>query len=203
MLLTHGLWTNRVAMLYLAARLASHGYRTRAIGYFSALRSFAHNVARVRHAIATAAGSAIHLVGHSLGGVILLHALADLPHARVRRVVLLGAPLESSESGRQMTASWWGAPLLGTTRSLWRAMPKIRIPAGIEVGSIAGTRRLGLGELLLKLPPPHDGVVTVAETRHAQLADHIVLPVAHSQMLVSPLVARQIEAFLEHGRFAR
>jgi hypothetical protein len=45
--------------------------------------------------------------------------------------------------------------------------------------------------------------VTVDETRHPRLADHLVLPVAHSLMLVSAAVARQVAAFLAAGRFAR
>jgi pimeloyl-ACP methyl ester carboxylesterase len=202
-ILVHGLWTNRAVMLYLAAALARRGFRTRALGYLSAMRDFEHNAARVAQAIAATDAKRVHVVGHSMGGVVALRALAERPDPRVRRIVLLGAPIAGSEGGRQLARSRWGARFLGTTRSLWLAMPRLEIPAGVEAGAIAGTRRFGLGGLLLRLPLPNDGVVTVDETRHPRLADHLVLPVAHSLMLVSPAVARQVAAFLETGRFAR
>jgi pimeloyl-ACP methyl ester carboxylesterase len=202
-LLLHGLWMNRAAMLFLAASLAARGFRTRTVGYFSAVRGLEHNIARVRRAIASAAGSAIHLVAHSMGGIVGLRAIEDALKIPVRRVVLLGAPIGGCAGGRQFAQSRWGAPLLGTTKSLWLAMPEVILPAGPQIGAIAGTRRFGLGGLLLRLPHPNDGVVTVTETKHPALADHIVLPVAHSQMLISPVVARQVAAFLETGAFAR
>jgi hypothetical protein len=94
------------------------------------------------------------------------------------------------------------APLLGTTRALWTDMPQLDIPPGVEAGAIAGTRRLGLGSLVLRLPGPGDGVVLVEETRHPRLADHLEMPVAHSEMLVSRAVAAQVARFLQSGRFA-
>jgi hypothetical protein len=93
-------------------------------------------------------------------------------------------------------------PLLGTTRTLWTDMPQLDIPPGVEAGAIAGTRRFGLGSLVLRLPGPSDGVVRVEETRHPRLADHVTMPVAHSEMLVSRPVAAQVAAFLRDGRFA-
>lgn len=190
-------------MVYLGRKLAERGFGARSIGYFSAMLGFEENVARVRRAIAAAGGAVVHIVAHSMGGILALRALEDMPERRVRRVVLLGAPIEGCAGGRQLAESRWGAALLGTSKSLWLAMPKLEIPRGVEAGAIAGTKRFGLGGLVLKLPKPNDGVVTVAETKHPQLADHVVLPVAHSQMLISPLVARQVAAFIETGRFAR
>jgi hypothetical protein len=83
-------------------------------------------------------------------------------------------------------------------------MPRLEIPAGIEAGAIAGNRRFGLGRLIgLDVPLPNDGVVAVEETRHPQLADHLVMRVSHSEMLVSAAVAREVAAFLATGSFAR
>ncbi len=202
-ILVHGLWTNRAVMLYLAAALARRGFRTRAVGYLSAMRDFEHNAARLAREIAAVDASRVHVVAHSMGGVVALRALHERPDPRVRRLVLLGSPIGGSEAGRQLARSGWAARLLGRTRTLWLAMPRLEIPAGVEAGAIAGTRRFGLGRVVVRLPFPNDGVVTVEETRHARLADHLVLPVAHSLMLVSPAVARQAAAFLETGRFAR
>jgi pimeloyl-ACP methyl ester carboxylesterase len=203
-LLVHGLWMNRVVMLYLARQLRSCGFAARAVGYYSAMHDLGRNARALARAIARLDAPRVHLVAHSLGGVVALAALRDHPDPRVRRIVLLGAPLAGSASGRSLAAKRWGAPLLGTTRALWGDMPHLAIPAGVDAGAIAGDRALGLGRLIgLDVPAPNDGVVAVEETRHPQLADHLVMPIAHSEMLVSGAVARQVAAFLASGRFAR
>ena len=203
-LLVHGLWMNRVVMLYLARRLRERGFAARTIGYYSVMHDLARNARLVAAAIAAIDAPRVHVVAHSLGGVVTLAALRDHPDERVRRVVLLGSPLAGSASGRSFAAKRWGAPLLGTTRALWGRMPRLEVPPGVEVGAIAGERRLGFGRLIgLAVPLPNDGVVAVEETKHPQLADHLVMRVAHSEMLVSSAVARQAAAFLESGRFAQ
>lgn len=74
-------------------------------------------------------------------------------------------------------------------------------PADRELGSIAGTLNAGLGWLFGPAPAPADGTVTVAETRLAGMRDHICLPVSHTGILLSPLVAEQAGAFLATGQF--
>jgi pimeloyl-ACP methyl ester carboxylesterase len=203
-LLVHGLWMNRVVMLYLARQLRARGLAARAVGYYSAMHDLARNARALAGAIAALDAPRVHVVAHSLGGVVALAALRDHPDPRVRRIVLLGAPLAGSASGRSLAARRWGAPLLGTTRALWGDMPRLAIPPGVEVGAIAGNRSLGLARLIgLDVPAPNDGVVAVEETRHPQLADHLVMRVAHSEMIVSAAVAREVAAFLATGRFTR
>jgi hypothetical protein len=72
-----------------------------------------------------------------------------------------------------------------------------------DLGVIAGDWPLGLGRLVGALDGPHDGAVTVAETRLAGATDHIVLPVSHSAMVLSSAVVRQTVGFLRDGRFTR
>ena len=95
-----------------------------------------------------------------------------------------------------------GRWLLGKTVPLWESLPVLSLPAGCEVGAIAGMRRIGLAQILVQLGGEHDGVVCLEETRMPGLADHRVLPVSHFGMLLSREVARQCAAFLHHGKFA-
>jgi hypothetical protein len=67
---------------------------------------------------------------------------------------------------------------------------------------LAGTLPLGLGRVLGALPGPNDGVVRVDETLVEGMRERIVLPVGHSQMLLSARVAAQVSSFLSHARFA-
>ena len=76
--------------------------------------------------------------------------------------------------------------------------------AGCEIGGIAGNGGLGLAQLVAPaLPQPHDGVVSVDETRIPGMKDHVVLPVSHTPMMVSREVVHQTCAFLAQGQFDR
>ena len=53
-----------------------------------------------------------------------------------------------------------------------------------------------------RLPGPNDGVVRLDETTVDGMRQRIVLPVAHSEMIVSRRVADEVCAFLERGCFS-
>jgi hypothetical protein len=118
-------------------------------------------------------------------------------------VVLLASPVSGCETGRRLASAGWARPLLGRTCRLWTAPEPLLVDSRYEIGTIAGTRALGLGAVVVALQGPSDGVVRVEEARYPRERDHVALPLAHSQVLVSPLAARQIVAFLESGRFLR
>lgn len=201
--LLHGLWMNRFVMAWHAHRLASHGYAVHLFGYPSFARPLEANAASLARFLGGLQARTLHLVGHSLGGVTAMASLTARPELRVRRVVLLGAPVRGSAAGVQLAAHRIGRQLLGRSIGTWGITPVSEAPAGVEVGVIAGTRRLGIGAMFTRLSGPNDGVVTVAETQLPGARDSVILHVAHTQMLVSPAVARQIEQFLRTGRFAR
>lgn len=200
--LLHGFLMNRHAMSVLGLRLRLAGYADHAYTYRSVREDIEAHVA----ALLARLGDfrRIHLIGHSMGGVVALKLLERLgAPARIGRVLLLGAPVAGCEIAQLMTRYPGGRWVLGKSGELWKNGYPLRIPPGFSVGSIAGTRRLGMGAVLGRLSGPNDGVVRVDETRLPGLADHIVLPVSHSGMLVSGAVARQCLVFLRDGRFVR
>ncbi|HYC10462.1 MAG TPA: hypothetical protein VEC10_12545, partial [Steroidobacteraceae bacterium] len=69
-------------------------------------------------------------------------------------------------------------------------------------GIVAGTQRIGFGQLIAGFDEDNDGTVAVSETRMPGAADHIVLPVSHFGMLVSGRVAHETGLFLTQGRFS-
>ena len=197
----HGLWMNRFAMHYLVHALGRAGFRAAAMGYRSAAETLDQHVARLARCIATADADRVHLAGHSYGGLVILRYLQASPDARVRRAVLFGAPVSGCEMAERLGKK--AAFLLGGSVSAWRPPFDTSLAPHLEVGAIAGTRPFGLGRLLMRLPDPSDGVVCLDETRLPGMRDHLMLPVSHSAMLISPQVARQAAAFLRDGRFAR
>jgi pimeloyl-ACP methyl ester carboxylesterase len=201
-LLLHGLWMGPWAMSWLARELGEAGFETQAIALHSMSDSPETHVARLAQALAETDADRIHLVGHSLGGVIVLRYLRTSVDKRLGRALLLGTPALGCQAARQLDRQPWGA-LLGSSRELWFAPFAQTVPGNVEVGAIAGDHAFGLGPLFTSLDGPSDGVVTVAETRIAGLRDHIVLHVSHSLMLISEEVARQGTAFLSSAAFLR
>ena len=198
--LVHGLWFGPWSMAALSRRLVRRGFAPRSFGYSTLHRSLETTAARLAGVCRARAERPVHLVGHSMGGLVILNMLCRDGDAADGRVVLLGTPLDGSSVARRV-AGWPGA-----NRLLGRAAGPLtqghgQWPEGREIGMIAGTAPFGLGVFAGGIGRPHDGTVTVAETRHAGLTDHRELPVTHTGMLYSRVVADQVAHFLRHGRF--
>lgn len=146
-------------------------------------------------------GAVIHLVAHSLGGLVALKMLSQEPDARIRRVVLLGTPYAGCHCGFTLAASPVLTALVGRTFEDWFSLPRPALQPAVEIGVIAGTRPIGFGRLISGLARPNDGVVAVNETRIAAARDSIALNASHSGMLVSRACAGQIANFLRTGSF--
>ena len=203
LILLHGLWMPGLAMAPLAARLAGHGFRTHVFDYASRARPLEIHAERlVRYAREVAAGRPPCFLGHSLGGLVVLEALARADAPAAAGVVLLGTPARGCLAGRRLSGYPGGRWMLGESAALWREGRAARWDARAPLGVIAGSLPLGLGRVLGRLPGVNDGVVRLEETEVEGMRDRIVLPVGHAAMLVSARVAAQAAQFLAHGRFA-
>jgi hypothetical protein len=146
----------------------------------------------------------VHVVAHSLGGVLMRTLLERAVPARLGRVVCLGSPLRGSRTAARLARLPGGRWAIGKSLAELNARGGFDSwGAGVEVGSIAGRVPLGVGRLLGPFPEPNDGTVAVAETKLDGARDHVVLPVAHVALLWSTKVADEVEHFLLHGRFRR
>lgn len=199
----HGLWFTGLEAVLLRARVArSLGASDRVFSYPSVRNSLDQNAAALGRMLAAIPAGTLHLVGHSMGGALILRLFASRPQLPPGRIVLLGSPLQGSEAGRSLAGLPFGEALLG------RSMRELLQPAGLrwagerDLGVIAGSLGFGLGGLVNRFRVPSDGTVTVEETRLPGASAHLVLPVTHSGFLVSQEVARQTAAFLQGGRFA-
>jgi pimeloyl-ACP methyl ester carboxylesterase len=202
-LLLHGLWMNSVAMLYLSLALDDAGFTTESVNYHSMRGTLSENVAALAGRVAAKKAEVVHIVAHSLGGIVALNYLQGARDERIGRVVLLGAPVGGCQAARAF-ADWPGGEwMLGRSIDIWQSGERPQLDAAACVGAIAGSSPFGLGSAFMDVPEPSDGLVTVAETRLPGMADHLVLPVSHSGMLMSHEVARQTAAFLRNGCFER
>ena len=200
-LVIHGLWMNGLETLWLRRRLEDRGFAPHPFSYHS-LHADADEVVAALGAQIAALPPPVHLVGHSLGGLMLLKLFERAPAQPPGRVVLLGSPVNGSCAAAAV-ARWPVGPavlgrlalneLVGERQCAWTVER--------ELGVIAGCTSAGMGRFVSNLPEPNDGTVTVEETRLAGMTDHVVLPVTHTGMLASAEVADRTAQFLATGRF--
>jgi len=188
-------------MVPLQSRVKKCGFNVNRFGYPSMRAGLEENATRLSHFIESLDADVVHVVAHSLGGVVSLRALQLRPDPRVQRIVLLGSPVTGSLSGRRLATFRGGKLLLGKSERIWEAQSVNASPDGVAVGIIAGRMPIGLGRLFGKIREPNDGVVTVAETHVMNATDEVVLPVNHTGLLLSSKVAWQVCNFLRDARF--
>ena len=203
--LVHGLWMTGVESGLLRHRLVSDfGFDTQQFSYHAVRDGLDDNVAYLRAFIRDTPGDTVHVVGHSLGGVLALHTLMQYPESRAGRIVCIGSPLRGSAAARAVAGLPFGLDILG--RTIREAVLSGGLPAyqgKRQVGVIAGTLGFGLGVVFEDLPEPNDGTVAVTETQLPGITDHIELRVSHTGLLVSRAVVEQTAWFLRHGVFSR
>jgi pimeloyl-ACP methyl ester carboxylesterase len=200
----HGLWMRGASMAVLRRRLVHDPFAFHDFAYPSVTRSLADNCAALAAFVDRVPCDTVHLVGHSLGGVVICAMLESCRPARIGRVVCLGSPLRGSRTAARLARWPGGSHLVGQCLGDVQARGGLApCHAGVPVGSIAGRVPLGMGRLLGPFTEPNDGTVAVAETELEGLADHLVLPVSHVALLWSAAVAAQTEHFLLRGRFRR
>jgi pimeloyl-ACP methyl ester carboxylesterase len=196
----HGIWMRGIAMLPLARRLRTAGFTVDTLDYPSVVGSWADSAARLANHWREHAGRKVHVVGHSLGGLLALHVASahdDLPDGRI---VCLGSPLNGSSAAcrlRRLPGGHWlmgqSAAVLRDGLAPWRGQR--------PVGVIAGSTPVGLGSVLGVLKAPHDGTVSVDETRLEGIDEHRVVGLTHSGLAFSSDVASMTIGFLRDGHF--
>jgi hypothetical protein len=194
----HGLWLNGAESVFLRRRLARDlKGEARTFAYPSVAADVSTNARALAEYLAAIRADTLHVVGHSLGGLVIFKLFEDaearvqVPQLQARRGLPPGRivlPL-----AKQIMGAGVGEELLVRRERRWnQARP---------LGIIAGDLGIGLGRLAGTLGGPSDGTILVEETRLDGAADRVVLRVSHTGLLFSGAVARAAGAFLRTGRF--
>jgi pimeloyl-ACP methyl ester carboxylesterase len=190
-----------MAMLPLGWRLSHCGFDVLRFSYGSVGKGLEHNADLLAKFCRQQGTEPLCLVGHSLGGLLILAALERNRDLKVRRAVLMGSPYARITAAVGFGRFAIGERMMGRTLQEWLRMPKPSLSRDVELGVIAGNVPVGLGRLVANLPMPHDGVTCVDETLVPGAKESIVLRINHTGMLFSAAVARATCAFLRDGSF--
>ena len=199
-LLIHGLWNRGWSMAAMAKRLRARGHMVMIFSYPTRSKGVKGHADELHRFISKAAPDELHLVGHSMGGLVILNMLSRFDDLPAGRVVLMGTPVRGSKVVKRLENLPGQKLLFGKVAEDllkgFRQPPKNR-----QTGMIRGTRAMGLGRVVGKHDEPNDGSVAISETQLDGLTDSIELSVAHSEMLLSSEVVNQVEFFLLNGGF--
>src|ERR1700722_10885280 len=110
----HGLWMPGAEAMLLRRRLRrNRGYLWQGFDYDSVRAPMTHIVAALRDTIDAIDAPRVHLLGHSLGGIVIQRCLERYPMAKPGRVVFLGTPAAGSRAVRRLGEWRWGRRVLG------------------------------------------------------------------------------------------
>jgi pimeloyl-ACP methyl ester carboxylesterase len=203
----HGLWQRGAESIWLRRRLSQDlGAEARAFSYPSVAADATTNARALATYLTAIRADTLHLVGHSLGGLVILKLFAEDAGVQARlppgRVVLLGSPLRGSRTAEKLARLPFGRKImgLGVGEELLTSRER-RWNGARDLGVIAGDLGFGLGRLVGTLGGPSDGTIMVEETELDGATDRLVLRVSHTGMLFSAAVAHAAGAFLRSGRF--
>jgi pimeloyl-ACP methyl ester carboxylesterase len=200
--LVHGLWNRGWSMAALAKRLRAKGHHVRVFSYPTRNDCLDGHANELHAFIGEKKPAELHLVGHSMGGLVILNMLSRFDDLPPGRVVLMGTPVKGSGVVKRLEKLPGQKLLFGKARdNLLQGFE--HTPSAHETGMIRGTRALGLGRIAGKQTEVNDGSVTLSETQLAGLKDSVELSVSHSEMLISAKVVEQVAQFLLSGQFKK
>ena len=210
--LLHGLARTKNSMNKMEEALVRAGYQTVNLDYPSrekaieiiAEEEFATGV----HLCEQAGAEKIHFVTHSLGGIIVRHAMNRQRPGNLGRVVMLSPPNQGSFVTDRLK-NWWlykwlngpAGQELGTDKD---SLPNRLGPVDYEVGIITGNRHFFFDSWFASFSPgEHDGKVSVEAARVEGMSDYLIVPETHPFIMDADLVIEETIHFLRHGTFSR
>ncbi len=207
--LLHGLWRSNLAMRPIEAVLLQNGYTVVNLDYPSTAMTLEDlAVQHLAPAVALCEGNVsgpVHLVSHSMGGIVIRQYLQNRAPQRPGRIVMLSPPNQGSELAvtfRDWPLFDWfaGAAAASLSRDERGVLDDLQ-PVPMETGIIAGDSHRQWFDFGL-VEAPHDGTVTVNSMPLPEMKGFVVVHENHVSIRRSPEVHQHILHFLQHGRFA-
>lgn len=194
-ILVHGLWMNGIELRCLGRRLKRCGFSVCYFRYCSWKGTLGEAASALHRFVEQRMGTRIHLVGHSLGGIVIARMLEEGKLDQLGRVVLIGSPQKGSRLAAKLEECSLGRFILGPVarEGIIRKRPPSLAP--FEPLVVAGTLPFGFARFF-GVGTPNDGTVAVAETE-VPGSSPLTVRASHMGMLFSKTAAQDICNFLK------
>ena len=207
-ILLHGLGRTHRSMTTLAQELETRGYQVTNQAYPSTQAPIEiltrDYLTPAVQRCQNAGCRVLHMVSHSLGGILIRQYLQTQTLPEGSRIVMLSPPNQGSELADHLKSyrlyDWVTGPAgqqLGTEAD---SVPKQLAPVGATIGVITGSESWN-PLFSYMIPGPDDGKVAVANARLAEMTDFLVVPAGHTFIMDDDEVIAQTIHFLQYGRF--
>jgi len=204
--LLHGLARSPQSMQKMEVALEREGYVVHNLDY----ESRHHTIEKLAESVSqqirkdTASAPRVHVVTHSLGGILIRQIQATDPIPKLGRVVMLSPPNAGSEVVDKI--------------GHWRLFQKVNGPAGqqlgtasdslvnqlpaidFECGVLTGDRSINWINSLM-IPGKDDGKVSTESAEIEGIADFKVVHVTHPYIMKKKCVIKHVVKFLKTGAF--
>ena len=208
--LLHGISRTALSFRKMQLALERAGFTTLNLDYPSRrkpLEGLAEDIDPAIQHFADRVDGSIHFVCHSMGGLLARVYVARHRPKRLGRVVMLGTPNGGSEIADRLKhigvyRAWFGPAGQQLVTQRDAAVVAMFRPVDYPVGIIAGNRSVySISSAFL--PKPHDGKVSVENTKLDGMADHIVMETSHPWLVRNRPAIEQTIVFLRDGEFRR
>ena len=205
----HGIFQPAFTMIPFCRHLEKQGYSVLNVDYPSTshpISALAEYVAESVYGHAASVDGRLHLVGYSMGGLVIRALLRDVLPVNLGRVVMIGTPNHGSEVADFLRSFFPYRYLYGPAGQQLvtdqTAFADIFSNDLYDLGIIAGD--VSINPIVNRIiGKPSDGRVSVDSTRLACAADHVTVPTPHAFLPHSRSVWRQTASFLRDGKFER
>jgi len=135
-ILVHGMWMSGLSLRFIGNRLSKKGWQVVYYSYPSMFGAFGKSVDELYALWQIHNSSRTHLVGHSLGGLLILAMMQKYQLKELPRSLFMGCPVKGSAVAKKMEASRMGRTLLG--KSINQLVGGKENVHGNKIGVIAG-----------------------------------------------------------------
>ncbi len=211
--LLHGLAQRAESMQYLTNYIADKGFQVQNIIYDSKNAKIEFLVEYVENGIGLCQledASTIHLIGHSLGAILIRHYISKGSVNNIGKIVLIAPPNKGSRlvnllaRDEERATEKYGVAFLQLGQGKEYFVNNIPVVGVGSTGIIAGSGKSTRNDYFFSMwiKGVDDGIISVQSTRLKGVKHHITVPYSHHDIIYANNVHEQVVHFLLNGTFA-